>query len=240
MDERALVVHGSIVEIEGQGVIEGRTKNRRTRTIAIDDRTLEIVWAQIRSIDMRSTEAGVALVDDPYLFSDALDGAAPWRPGAVSLFFRRLRERVDLDHLSFHSLRKFMDTHGEELGVSRSQVALRAGHDPAVDARHAPDSAQPVPEHERLQFPSGIFGCSAWAFTCGTHEADRRVTALALCAALTAPAVRAFAGYERVLCENATDVLIGRRCGYTELRMSDRKATCWVHVVRSAMRLHAQ
>ncbi len=135
-DERALVVHRSIVEIEGQGGLEGRTKNRRARTIAVDDRTLEVIRAQVEAVDKRSTKAGVALAENPYLFSDALDGSAPWRPGAISLFFRRVRGRVGLGHLSFHSLRKFMDTYGEDLGFSRSQVALRAGHDPAVAARH--------------------------------------------------------------------------------------------------------
>jgi len=80
--------------------------------------------------------AGIELVADPFVFTDALDGATPWRPGAVTLFFRRLRQRVGLDHLSFHSLRRFMDTYGQDLGFSTVQVALRAGHDPAVAAKH--------------------------------------------------------------------------------------------------------
>jgi integrase len=40
------------------------------------------------------------------------------------------------EHLTFHSLRRFMDTYGQELGFSLAQVAVRAGHDPAVASRH--------------------------------------------------------------------------------------------------------
>ena len=78
----------------------------------------------------------VALIDHSYLFSDALDGSKPWRPGAITLYFRRLRERTGLDHLTFHTLRKFMETYGQDLGFSPVQVAIRAGHDPAVARRH--------------------------------------------------------------------------------------------------------
>ena len=62
------------------------------------------------------------------------------------MFFRRLRQRVGLDHLSFHSLRRFMDTYGQDLGFSAAQVALRAGHDPAVAAKHYTGK---VPETDR-------------------------------------------------------------------------------------------
>ena len=34
------------------------------------------------------------------------------------------------------SLRAFMDTYGQELGFTLTQVAMRAGHDPAVASRH--------------------------------------------------------------------------------------------------------
>ena len=44
--------------------------------------------------------------------------------------------RVGLEHLDFHYLRKFMETYGQEMGYSRVQVAMRAGHDPTVAAKH--------------------------------------------------------------------------------------------------------
>ena len=43
---------------------------------------------------------------------------------------------VGLDHLDFHYLRKFMETYGQEMGYSVTQVAMRAGHDPSIAAKH--------------------------------------------------------------------------------------------------------
>jgi hypothetical protein len=54
----------------------------------------------------------------------------------VSQYCGRMRERVDLDHLNFHDLRKFMETYGQEMGYSVTQVAMRAGHDPSIAAKH--------------------------------------------------------------------------------------------------------
>ena len=53
----------------------------------------------------------------------------------VTRYFGRLRSRLGLDHLSFKSLRRFMDTYGQDLGFAPTQVAMRAGHDPAVAGR---------------------------------------------------------------------------------------------------------
>jgi hypothetical protein len=78
----------------------------------------------------------VTLVDDPYVFTDAADGSVPWKPDAVSKYFGRMRKRVNLDHLDFHHLRKFMETYGQEMGYSVTQVAMRAGHDPSIAAKH--------------------------------------------------------------------------------------------------------
>ena len=47
-----------------------------------------------------------------------------------------MRKRVGLDHLDFHHLRKFMETYGQEMGYSVTQVAMRAGHDPSIAAKH--------------------------------------------------------------------------------------------------------
>ena len=76
------------------------------------------------------------VVDDPYVFTDAVDGSEPWKPDAISRYFGRMRKRVGLDHIQFHHLRKFMETYGQEMGYSVTQVAMRAGHDPSIAAKH--------------------------------------------------------------------------------------------------------
>ena len=76
------------------------------------------------------------MVDDPYVFTDSADGSEPWKPDTISQYFGRMRKRVGLDHLDFHDLRKFMETYGQEMGYSVTQVAMHAGHDPSIAAKH--------------------------------------------------------------------------------------------------------
>ncbi len=135
--ERGLLrVSASVVKLPGETVREIPTKNRRTRTLALDDLTVAILRAQLAEVDARGALVRVDLVDDPYVFTDAVDGSVPWKPDAVSQYFGRMRKRVDLDHVDFHDLRKFMETYGQEMGYSVTQVAMRAGHDPSIAAKH--------------------------------------------------------------------------------------------------------
>jgi hypothetical protein len=105
-----------------------------------------ILRAQADQLDQRAAACFVDLAEDPFLFSDVADGSEPLRPGAITLYFSRLRTRTDLPHLQFKHLRRFMSTYGQDLGFSLTQVALRAGHDPAVAGRHYSGS---VPKADR-------------------------------------------------------------------------------------------
>ena len=135
--ERGLLeVSSSVAVLKGRVVKEIPTKNRRIRTIAIDELTSAILRAQVAMVRNRAAFGRVAVVADAYVFTDDADGSEPWKPDAVSKFFARLRKRINLDHLDFHYLRKFMETYGQEMGFSVTQVAMRAGHDPAIAANH--------------------------------------------------------------------------------------------------------
>ena len=135
-DRRLLKVSASIVALKDVPRQEIPTKNRRERMLAVDDLTLSMLRAQVQFLEQRATLAGVDLVPDAYVFSDDIRGAVPWKPDAVSQYFGRLRTRAGLTHLDFHDLRRFMETYGQEMGYSVAQVAMRAGHDPSVAARH--------------------------------------------------------------------------------------------------------
>lgn len=130
-----LVISRNIIRKNGQR-IDRPTKNRRRRLVAIDDRCVRILRCLIDANERRASDAGVSMVDDPYILTTTLNGSDPWDPDTISQYFGRLRARVGLDHLEFKSLRRFMDTYGQELGFSLAQVAMRAGHDPAVASRH--------------------------------------------------------------------------------------------------------
>jgi integrase len=131
-----LTIAHSIVRDEAGQLVERPTKNRRRRSLALDDRTLAALRAQCDEVRERAGVIGIALADDPFIFTDAEDGSKPWSPDSISQYFKRLRRRTDLESVQFKSLRRFMDTYGQELGFSLAQVAVRAGHDPAVASKH--------------------------------------------------------------------------------------------------------
>ena len=135
-DRRLLKVSASIVVLKDVPLHEIPTKNRRERMLALDELTLSMLRAQVQFLEQRARLARVDLVPDAYVFSDDISGAVPWKPDAVSQYFGRLRTRAGLEHLDFHDLRRFMETYGQEMGYSVAQVAMRAGHDPSVAARH--------------------------------------------------------------------------------------------------------
>jgi len=141
-----LRVTHSITDLPRQPWTEGPTKNRRRRELAVGTKTMGILRTQADQLDQRAAACVVDLVEDPFLFSDVADGSEPLRPGAITLYFSRLRTRTDLPHLQFKHLRRFMGTYGQDLGFSLTQVALRAGHDPAIAGRHYSGS---VPEADR-------------------------------------------------------------------------------------------
>ncbi len=122
---------------EGQpNKVVGPTKSRKRRTVAVDPRSLAILHAQVDEVANRADHWGEELVANPFVFTDALDGSESWHPDAVTRYFTRLRDRNNLKHVTVKSLRAFMDTYGQELGFTLSQVAMRAGHDPAVASRY--------------------------------------------------------------------------------------------------------
>lgn len=135
-DDGILTIAHSLVHLNGAPPYEASTKNRKVRSLAVGPKTVAIMQAQLDAMSVRAAECGTELIEDCFIFSDAPDGSAPWRPGAVTLYFSRLRQRTGLEHLHFKHLRKFMETYGQDLGFSLAQVALRTGHDPSVASKH--------------------------------------------------------------------------------------------------------
>lgn len=131
----SLNVSRSLTDLSHRPVTEGPTKSRRNRRVALDRRSMQVVAEQVAMMERRTIGLQIELRPDAFLFSDVLDGSEPVRPMVVTRYFARLRSRLGLDHLTFQSLRRFMDTYGQDLGFSPAQVALRAGHDPSVASR---------------------------------------------------------------------------------------------------------
>lgn len=101
--------------------VVGPTKSRWRRAVAIDERSLQILVGQVDAV-ASAADWDKTLVDDPYVFTDSLDGSESWHPDAGTRYFSRLVDRNDLGHVTVKSLRAFMDTYGQELGFALSQV----------------------------------------------------------------------------------------------------------------------
>ena len=141
-DRGVLTIAWSILDVPGRRFEEIPTKNRRVRRIAVDEQTMTVLREQVEMMEARARSVEWSLVPDAYLFSESVDGSVPWSPGTVTQYFGRLRARVGLEHLNFHDLRKFMETYGQSLGFSPVQVAMRAGHDPSIAAKHYTGSVE--------------------------------------------------------------------------------------------------
>jgi hypothetical protein len=131
-----VLISRNVVKQDGRK-IDRPTKNRRMRLVAVDNRCLDSLRAQLDAAVERAEAAGVDLVDDPYVFTVSLDGSEPWDPDTITQYFARVRSRLGFSsELKFKGFRRFMDTYGQELGFSLAQVSIRAGHDPAVASKH--------------------------------------------------------------------------------------------------------
>ena len=107
------------------------------RPVALGEQALAIIEAQRRLLFDRAAECSTSLIADAFVYSDSPDGSESWKPDGVTQHFGRLRDRAGIrPEVKFKHLRKFMETYGQEAGFSLAQVAIRAGHDPAVAATH--------------------------------------------------------------------------------------------------------
>jgi integrase len=62
------------------------------------------------------------------MFSDSPDGQLPWRPGRVTLAFRRLCQQNDITGVRLHDFRHFAASTVLGAGVPVKTVSGRLGH----------------------------------------------------------------------------------------------------------------
>lgn len=128
--------------------VEWVPKNKRYRDVGLDEITVAVVEDQLEFMRKRAVDGDVELDADAFLFSDDQAGRRPWREDMVSHWWSALfdaagkpddwpdEEPGPLGRFTFKHLRKFMDTHGQELGFTVDDVADRAGHTAEVARRH--------------------------------------------------------------------------------------------------------
>ncbi|HEV2069184.1 MAG TPA: site-specific integrase [Acidimicrobiales bacterium] len=131
LERGALTITRAISEGVDGPVERPRPKTRGSvRRLALDEATVAILAAHRCRHAQAAAACGISLPGDAFVFSHEPDGSVPWKPGYVSLKFRRLRHSVGLDQVRLHDLRHFVATTllGAGAGVDLQTVAGRLGH----------------------------------------------------------------------------------------------------------------
>lgn len=124
-DGAILTVSRSRSTVVGKGVVEGKTKNGRSRQIYIEKDVVDIIRSLYYEQEQSSRREGVPL--SPYLFANRQD--QPIHPDTFTKHLRRLYD----DHgfpkeYHLHSLRHYFVSSLLHHGIDKQTVAELAGH----------------------------------------------------------------------------------------------------------------
>jgi integrase/DNA-binding transcriptional regulator YhcF (GntR family) len=106
---------------------EKDTKTHQHRRIALDPETLSLLSEHRHRCEDRAAALELALSDDAFVFSLAIDGSAHLKPDSVSQRYARLARRLGIS-TSIHKLRHYSATELISAGVDVRTVAGRLGH----------------------------------------------------------------------------------------------------------------
>lgn len=134
-DTSTLTVVRSISDAGGEVAVKG-TKTHAARRLALDSGTVEVLRRRRDRADELAHEVGAEVLPSNYVWSQDVAGREPFRPDRVTGQFVVVRERLGLEHITFHSLRHFAATALAGQGVAVRTIAGRLGHaNPTVTLR---------------------------------------------------------------------------------------------------------
>ncbi len=106
---------------------EKDTKTHQHRRIALDPETLSLLSEHRHRCEERAAALELALTDDAFVFSLAVDGSEHLKPDSVSQRYSRLARRLGIS-TTIHKLRHYSATELISAGVDVRTVAGRLGH----------------------------------------------------------------------------------------------------------------
>lgn len=110
------------------GLVEKGTKTHSARRVSLDPGTVGVVVEHRERVESRAEACGVAIADDAFVFSNAVDASTSWFPDSVSRSFRRVCKKEGMPDVRLHDLRHFVATELLSAGVDVRTVAGRLGH----------------------------------------------------------------------------------------------------------------
>jgi integrase len=130
-----LLVSRSISDAGGSVTLKG-TKTHASRRIGLNKATLDVLNTQQEVAEKRAREVGTSLSVDAYIWSQDPTAQTPFRPVRVTGQFVVIRERLGLEHITFHGLRHFAATALAGQGTGVRTIAGRLRHaNPSVTVR---------------------------------------------------------------------------------------------------------
>jgi integrase len=123
-----VVVRRSISTVPGQPLVVRTTKTGRSRRLALDPATAEVLRLHELRAVQRCEAIGTGLLPTSYVFSRAADHSQPSPPDGWTKAFDRLRDRLGLPNVRLHDLRHFAATMALSAGVDVRTVAGRLGY----------------------------------------------------------------------------------------------------------------
>ncbi|MEO5679885.1 MAG: tyrosine-type recombinase/integrase [Acidimicrobiales bacterium] len=127
-DTGEIIVRRRVSRAESAPVLVDLTKTHKTRTVPVDQGTLEALRRFHASLVERAELCGVSLHRDAHLFSSSADGTVFWQPASVSRRFRTILHRHGLEHVTLYSLRHQAATVMIDAGIDAKTVSERLGN----------------------------------------------------------------------------------------------------------------
>jgi integrase len=118
---RAIPDAGGIVGVKG-------TKTHQARRHALDPFTIAVLQDHRDRVDDLGGAAGVMIDTSSCIWSQDLGASIPYQPDRVTGTFRTITRRLDMPHVTFHTLRHFSATTLAGHGVGVRTIADRLGH----------------------------------------------------------------------------------------------------------------
>ncbi|WP_345647882.1 tyrosine-type recombinase/integrase [Pseudonocardia tropica] len=126
LDSGTLIIRRNHVRVTGKN-IEKDTKTHRSRRIAVDEATVEVLRDHWARFEERCRSIGVPPAASAYLFSYSPTSDRPCDPSGISHRYGRMCARLGIEsHL--HALRHYSATELLSAGVDLRAVAGRLGH----------------------------------------------------------------------------------------------------------------
>jgi integrase len=127
-DRLDVLVRRAVSSVPGQRLVVRAPKTGRSRRLALDPATAEILRRHRQRVVDRCTAVGAGLAPDSYVFSRVADHSQASPPDGWTQAFDRLRDRLELQNVRLHDLRHFAATMALSAGVDVRTVAGRLGH----------------------------------------------------------------------------------------------------------------